>query len=290
MHGLLGNVAVVTGATGGIGRWIALGLARAGYHVVLVARSAERGAATQSWIASLVPGTSTELRLANLSLVRDTARIGAEIADVHPRIRLLVNNAGMYATRRQMTAEGLDAVLATNLLAPTLLMDTLAGALTAGAPARIVTAGSSTSDRARLRPGDLDPARAYGFFGADAYARSKLAVMMTTFTRAARLSGTGVVANVVHPGLVRTDIVRERGVVGVAWRLISLVSRTPEQGADTPLHVATASDWAGRTGCYVKDRRAVSPNPLALDAGLRAAIESETQALLHGAGAVPLAP
>ncbi len=116
-------VGVVTGASGGIGRWIALGLARAGCHVVLICRDSERGNAVAAWIASQVSGSSTEVLLADLSSLREAHRLGLEITAVHPRVNVLVNNAGMFAARRQVTAEGHDAVLAVNHLAPFVLTD-----------------------------------------------------------------------------------------------------------------------------------------------------------------------
>ncbi len=272
------RVAVVTGATGGIGRWIALGLARAGLHVALVGRAADRAEAASGWIARNAPGSSTEIRLADLGSLRATERVGREIAEAHPRIAVLVNNAGMFSARRQVTAEGREAVLAVNHLAPFVLTDALEGALLAGAPSRIVNVGSSTSDRARIDPADLELERNWGMVRA--YAQSKLALMITTFARADRLRGTGVVANLVHPGLVASGLVREGGAIGIGWRLVALFARTEEQGAVTPLHVALAPDWETRTGAYVKDREAASPNPLALDPALVRDVDAATRALV----------
>jgi NAD(P)-dependent dehydrogenase (short-subunit alcohol dehydrogenase family) len=272
-------VGVLTGASGGIGRWIGLGLARAGHHVVLVCRDLERGNAVAGWIASEVPGSTTELRLANLSLLREAYRIGLEIAAAHPRLNLLVNNAGMFAAHRQVTTEGREAVLAVNHLAPFVLTDALEGALRAGAPSRIVNVGSSTSDRARIDPQDLELTRHWGM--ARAYSRSKLAMMMATFSRAERLHGSGVVANVVHPGAVATGLVKEQGPIGLAWRLMAPFLRTEEQGADTPLHVALSEDWAKITGAYVKDRAAVRPNSRALDRALMREVDAATRVLVE---------
>jgi len=100
------QVAVVTGATGGIGRWIALGAARAGHHVVLVCREAVRGEAVGRWITGQVPAGRIEMRVADLSSLRAARRLGREIAMAHPRIGLLVNNAGIFTACRQLTAEG----------------------------------------------------------------------------------------------------------------------------------------------------------------------------------------
>jgi NAD(P)-dependent dehydrogenase (short-subunit alcohol dehydrogenase family) len=272
------EVAVVTGATGGIGRWIALGLARAGHHVILVCRDRARGDAVTDWIAQHAPLSSTELRLADLSSLRATRRLGDGIADAHPRLSLLVNNAGIFTARRQLTVEGRELVLAVNHLAPFVLTDALEGALRAGAPSRIINVGSSTSDRARINPEDLELARRWGM--QRAYGRSKLALMMSTFARAGRLRGSGVVANVVHPGMVATGLIREKGAIGVAWRLMAPFLLTEEQGAATPLYAALAPDWTTITGAYVKHRVAVRPNPRALDPVLVERVDSVTRALV----------
>jgi NAD(P)-dependent dehydrogenase (short-subunit alcohol dehydrogenase family) len=215
-----------------------------------------------------------------LSLLGVTHRVGLAIAAAHPRIGVLVNNAGMFAARRKVTAEGHEAVLAVNHLSPFVLTNALEGALRAGAPSRIVNVGSSTSDRARIDPDDLELTRRWGMVRA--YGQSKLAMMMATFARAERLRGSGVVANVVHPGTVATGLIRERGLIGVAWRLMAPFVRTEEQGADTPLHVALAPEWATITGAYVKDRAAARPNKRACDMSLVRRVEGVTRILAEG--------
>ncbi len=107
-------------------------------------------------------------------------------------------------------------------------------------------------------------------------------MMMATFARAEHLRGSGVVANVVHPGAVASGLIKERGPIGAAWRRMAPFLRTEEQGADTPLHVALAPDWAGITGAYAKDRAAVRPNLRALDAGLVKKVDSVTRVLVEG--------
>jgi len=259
-------VAVVTGATGGIGRWIALGLARAGKHVILIGRDRTRGEVTQTWIDQQVPRAKTELLMADLSMLSETRDVARRITARHAKIAVLINNAGVFESQRIATAEGHDRVLATNLLCPFVLTQALLPSLIAGAPARIVNVGSSTSDRARIDPDRLVLGRRWGM--QRAYAQSKLALMMVTFALARRLEGTGVVANVVHPGLVATGLVRAGGVIGLVWQALSLTALTGEQGADTPLHVALAPELGAASGLYLKDRRAVPPNPLALDPDL----------------------
>jgi NAD(P)-dependent dehydrogenase (short-subunit alcohol dehydrogenase family) len=271
------QVAVVTGATGGIGRWITLGLAQAGHHVVMIARDPVRGEAAAAWIKQRVPGSSIEVQLADLSSLAATQRVGREIAARHPRVALLINNAGMFTARRQVTAEGHEHVLAVNHLAPYVLTNELEAALHAGAPARVINVGSSTSDRASIDPDDLELEQGWGMVRA--YSQSKLAIMMSTFALAQRLRGSGVVAHVVHPGAVATGLIRESGLIGIAWRLMAPFMRTEEQGADAPLYAALAPEWANITGAYVKNRRAVRPNRRALNLVLVGKVDAATRKL-----------
>ncbi len=278
MDGVERPVAIVTGASGGIGRWIALGLARAGHHVELMCRDPARGAAAVAWIEQQVPAAATSLRLVDLRNLRAVRALGQALAATHPRIGLLVNNAGMFTAARQVTAEGHEAVLAVNHLAPFVLSDALDAALRAGAPARIVNIGSSTSDRATLDPADLELTRRWSMVRA--YGGAKLALMMASFARAERLRDSGVVVNVVHPGLVATGLIRESGPIGLAWRLLARFARTEEQGAATPLHVALSPEWATITGAYAKDCARARPNRRALDPALVARVEQATRDLL----------
>ncbi|HEY5047838.1 MAG TPA: SDR family NAD(P)-dependent oxidoreductase [Rhizomicrobium sp.] len=270
-------VAVVTGASGGIGRYIALGLARTGYRLVLICRDPARAQATREWISDAVPNSFTEPRIADLSLLAATHAIGSEIAASHPRIALLINNAGVFEAKPVMTAEGFDRVLAVNLLSPFVLTRALLPSLLAGSPSRIVNVGSSTSDRAHIDPDHLVLGERWTMVRA--YGQSKLALLMTTFALANRLSGTGVVANVVHPGLVATGLVRSGGIIGLVWRGLAAFALTEEQGAETPLHAALAPEFATISGVYLKNRRSVPPNPQARDPVLRERVWTATEAL-----------
>ncbi len=261
------QVSVVTGASGGIGRFVALGLARAGHHVVLVGRDAGRTHAARDWVMAQVPGAAPDVELADLSLLAETRALAARIAARHTSVHVLVNNAGVYCARREETAEGHERVIATNHLSPFVLTRALLPALrAAGSGARVVNTGSSTSDRARIFPDDLEGRRRWGLV--HTYAQSKLALLMTTRRLARDLDGSGITANVVHPGAVATGLVRARGPVGLAWRLMAPFLLTEAQGADTPVHVATSPEFRTTTGAYVKKRCVVAPNRLALDEAL----------------------
>ncbi|WP_161992570.1 SDR family NAD(P)-dependent oxidoreductase [Aureimonas leprariae] len=272
------KTAVVTGGTGGIGRFVALGLARAGYHVVVVGRDPAKGEAVLARIAREAPEGSAELELVDLSSLAATRDLGRRVASSHPNLSLLVLNAGIFAARREETDEGHERVLAVNHLAPFVLLRELAATLRANAPARIVTVGSSSSDRASIDPDDLELRRGWNMVSA--YSRSKLGVMMTTFEWARRLEASGVTANVAHPGAVATGLVRTPGVIGLAWRGLAAFFRTEEEGAETPLHLCLAPDLAAVSGRYFKDRRVVRPNRRAEDPALLARVWAATERLV----------
>ena len=270
--------AVVTGATGGIGRFIALGLAREGYHLVLICRDRVRAEGTRAWIADTVPHSSMDLRIADLSLLSATLEIASDIAASHPRIALLINNAGVFEAKPVTTAEGFDRVLAVNLLSPFLLTRALLPSLMADGHSRIVNVGSSTSDRARIDPDNLVLGDRWTMLRA--YSQSKLALMMMTFALAKRLAGTGVTANVVHPGMVATGLVRTGGIIGLVWRCLAALSLSEERGADTPLHAALAPELATVSGTYFKNRRSALPNRLALNPALLERVWMATERLV----------
>ena len=266
------KTAVLTGATSGIGRWIAAGLVKAGYDLTLIARDEARAAATLAWIKSRTPDAVVEVRIADLSSIAETRAVAAVILRDRPRLDLLVNNAGVLCARRQVTAEGHERTLAVNLLSPLALTEALLPALKAARPSRIVMVGSSSSDRARIDPANLELAR--GWSMVRAYAQSKLALLMMSRALAARLAGSAVTVNVVHPGLVATEIVRNGGLVGLAWKVMAPFSMTPEQGAATPLYACLAPEMAGKTGLYLKRRRPAAPNPLVENAALVARVSA----------------
>ena len=272
--------AAITGATGGIGRWIALGLVDAGFRLLVIGRDPVRLHATRDWLAGQSPGSAGRIELitADLSLLADTRAAADAVVSRAGRLDLLVNNAGLLSPRRIETAEGHEHTLAVNHLAPFVLTEALLPSLRAADRARIVNVGSSTADRARINPDDLELERRWGMVRA--YAQSKLALLMTSLSLAGQLDGSGISVNVVHPGMVATGLVRNRGVVGLAWRAMAPFLLSEQQGAETPLFAACSPDAAGLTGGYLKRCRPVPPNPLATDPALRARVLDATRRLV----------
>ena len=270
--------AVLTGGTSGLGRWVAAGLAKAGYALTLIARDEAKAAAAMAWIRSRTPAAVVEIEIADLSSLAATRAVASTILGRTPRLDLLVNNAGVLSPKRDVTPEGHERTLATNLLSPLALTEALLPVLRAGAPSRIVMVGSSSSDHARIDPDNLELER--GWSMVRAYSQSKLALLMTSRALAQRLDGSGVTVNIVHPGLVATDIVRHGGIVGLAWKLMAPFSLTPEQGAATPLYACLSPEMAGKSGLYLKRGRPATPNPLVNDAALSTRVVAAAEQLL----------
>jgi NAD(P)-dependent dehydrogenase (short-subunit alcohol dehydrogenase family) len=287
------KIALVTGATHGIGIWTALGLATPGSTVAIVARNPVLGETTRQWLAERAPDAQIDLLLADLSSMAAVRQLAAEVKARYPRLDLLINNAGLGRPRRELTVDGFEQTFAVNHLAPFLLTLELLDLLKNTAPARIVNVGSQASDRATI---DLDNLQAEKHFEImTAYGQSKLAMLLFTIELARRLSGSGVTVNIVHPGVVATNIYNNfdlggwRGaVLSAALRVARLFLLSEQQGAKTTLHVATAPELAGVTGRYFKNSKEAAHNPIADDRALSAALWERSLALTGGpASGVP---
>ncbi|WP_030315096.1 SDR family NAD(P)-dependent oxidoreductase [Streptomyces sp. NRRL B-3229] len=201
---------LITGATSGLGRYVAFELVRAG-HVVL-AHGRDRGR-TESLVAELRLEGEAEGFVADLASLAEVRDLGARVAEARAGLDVLINNAGMGAgspgTGRELSADGHELRLAVNYLAPVALTRALLPTLTANAPARIVNVGSVGQE-----PLDFDdPEFTRGYAGFAAYRRAKFALAAHTFALAEELKGTGVAVNVLHPAtFMDTAMVREGGM------------------------------------------------------------------------------
>ncbi|MFC7331314.1 SDR family NAD(P)-dependent oxidoreductase [Marinactinospora rubrisoli] len=258
--------AVVTGATGGIGEAIARRLAAEGRAVVLVGRSAERLEGARRRIAAAVPDAELRLERADLSLMGDVRRLAERlVAGGVPDV--VVSNAAVVTELGDVTSEGIQRMLATNHLAPYLLLRSLAGAI-GERPARFVVVGASPSGLARVpvdladlecRTGRGLPPVPPSFRPFAAYGRTKNMNAMFGYALARRLAGSRITVNGAHPGVIReTGLGREtRGALRAFTVLLAPFVPGPEAGADTPAWLAGSPEVAGVSGRFFVRRRMV---------------------------------
>lgn len=254
---MTGRVCVITGASSGLGYETALALAGKGATVALLCRSPERGEQARAQIAAATANEDLHVIAcdhANLDSVRDAA---GELLARFDALHVLVNNAGLMIMQRRITVDGLEETFQVNHLGAFLLTSLLRERLVASAPARIVTVSSLGHRGARLHFGDLQSERFYDGF--TVYCRSKLANVLFTYELARRLEGTGVTANTLHPGFVRTGFGRGSGPLMRALVLLSQVPPlgvSPRRGARTQVWLAGAPEVENVSGKYFHGHRA----------------------------------
>jgi retinol dehydrogenase 12 len=256
-----GRVALVTGATGGLAKAVAAGLAREGATVVVVGRTVARADEAAGEIRTRVPAATLEPLACDLSLQSSIRSAADTFLSRHDRLDVLVNAAGVFRKERHETPDGLELTFATNVMSYFLLTSLLLDALKRGAAtngsARIVNIASRYGNT-RLTFDDLQTTK-----GKYSYLRSTpptmLARVLLTQEFAERLKGSGVVANAAHPGLVKnTALLRD---VGGPFQWVTNTFGSPaEKAADTPLWLATSNETAGVTG-KLWARRKELPTP-----------------------------
>ena len=256
IHGgpMAGRTVLVTGATSGIGRATALGLATMGAHVAITGRDRRRTENAAREI-SAAGGRNTEVFVADLSSQAQVRRLAGEVLEGLPRIDVLVNNVGGYWSTRHVTADGLERTFAVNHLAPFLLTDLLLERLQASAPARVVTVSSNAHAAGRIDFDDLQSERSYS--GNRAYSQSKLANVLFTYQLASRMGRSAVTANALHPGVVRTSFGAEdpARIQRFLVPLLRPVMKSPAKGAVTSIHLASALELEQVSGQYFVGRR-----------------------------------
>jgi NAD(P)-dependent dehydrogenase (short-subunit alcohol dehydrogenase family) len=274
-----GRVVVLTGASSGIGAAAAIELGRLGATVVPIGRSAQRLAAVAEKLEA-AGGTAADPEVADLSSLEEVRALAQRLLARHARIDVLVNNAGTVASRRPLTPEGHGKTFAVNHLAPFLLTNLLLDRLRSSAPARVVTTSSVEHRKGSIDPRTLaQDERTWSPMAA--YRNSKLANVLFTRELARRLEGSGVVANCLHPGGVRTELGRELPLVmKLGWKLISRSFATPQDGARTLVYLASAAEAGEVSGEYFANCGPARISPQAGDQALARALWRESEQLV----------
>lgn len=258
------NVCLITGGTGGIGRVTAQALAAAGATVVIVARSQPKAEQVVTAIREKTAHPRVEYLLGDLSVQADVRQVAHDFRERYGRLDVLINNAGQFFVKNQMTQDGIEQTFALNHLAYFLLTNLLLDLLVASAPSRIINVSSMAHLGGRLNLSDLQNKRGYN--GWKAYSQSKLANVYFTYELARRLEGTGVTVNALHPGFVATNFGRTNGgIFNPIFKLAQIGAITPEQGAETSIYLATSPEVEGVTGKYFIKCKAVPSSKVSYD-------------------------
>ena len=300
---MVGKTVLVTGATGGIGKATAVGLARLGARVGITGRDIARAEAAATDIRAVANSAAVDAFAADLSSQADVRRLAREVLDLYPRLDVLVNNVGGFWAHRHLTADGLEHTFALNHLAAFLLTNLLLDRLIASAPARIVTVASGAHTTGRIDFDDLQGEQKYS--GQRAYNASKLANVMFTYELARRLRGSGVTATVLHPGVVRTAFGAEdqAAFFTVLSPLIRPFLKTTAQGAATSIYLASSAKVEGSTGRYFANSKPKNSSKSSYDTAAagrlwqvsvdlvgRSTVLETDRVVLHGADPAPLPP
>ncbi|KAF5922840.1 hypothetical protein HPG69_013185 [Diceros bicornis minor] len=276
---LPGKVVVITGANTGIGKETARELARRGksFHfrvhravppafltggarVYIACRDVLKGESAASEIRADTKNSQVLVRKLDLSDTRSIRAFAEGFLAEEKQLHILINNAGVMMCPYSKTADGFETHLGVNHLGHFLLTYLLLERLKESAPARVVNLSSVVHHAGKIRFHDLQSEKHYsrGF----AYCHSKLANVLFTRELAKRLQGTGVTTYAVHPGIVRSELVRHSFLLCLLWRLFSHFLKSAREGAQTSLHCALAEGLEPLSGKYFSDckRTWVSPS------------------------------
>ena len=231
---------VVTGGNSGIGKATAIALAKMDHKVVIVCRNAGKGETALAEIRDKSGSDDIELVIGNLDNIESTKALACILSRQYPELSVLVNNAGVWMTKKTMTADGLEYSFQVNHMAPFILSILLLPTLKKNAPARIVNVNAGLYVKGVL---DLKTTPVGDDFHLiKTYMNTKLCNAMFTRELAKAIEGSGVTVNALHPGVIRTRLGDFSGLTGFFLRAFKVFWRSPKKGADAPVWLATAPE------------------------------------------------
>jgi NAD(P)-dependent dehydrogenase (short-subunit alcohol dehydrogenase family) len=245
-----GKTVLITGATSGIGKETAIGMARLGAMVVIAGRDEKKGNAAKYEIIRLSNNASVKFFFCDLASFESIRSFCKAFKTRFAALHVLINNAGVWNFKRRETKDGIENTFAVNYLAPFLMTTLLLDLLKKSAPSRIVNV-SSGLHRGTINFNDIEYRNS--FSGVKAYSQSKLALILFTKLLAKNLRGTGITVNAVHPGFVSTGLGREASAfLRACFRIFG---KSASKGARTSLYVASAPEIEYVSGEYFADNK-----------------------------------
>jgi NAD(P)-dependent dehydrogenase (short-subunit alcohol dehydrogenase family) len=250
-----GKICLVTGANSGIGFETAMGLAKRGAKVILLCRNSEKGAHAVSKLRKTLENPDVEVKQIDVSDLSSVRRFVDQFKE--KKVDVLIHNAGVLPLKRDVTREGIELTLATNLIGPFLLTHLLMPKLMASNQSRVITVSSGGMYLQKLDLRNLQSTLGK-FSGVKAYANTKRAEVIVNKLWSNFIPKSKVTFNTMHPGWVDTPGVQNS--LPKFWQVMKSKLRTPEQGADTIVWLANSNIVRNRSGQFWFDRRQVSPD------------------------------
>lgn len=262
---MIGKVALITGATSGMGEATAYALAAQGATVVLHGRDGKRARELAESIQERTKNPAVYFLLADLGSFEAVRILAADFQRDFHRLDVLVNNAGAVFSRREESMNGHELTLQVNYLSHFLLTNLLLGMLKESSPSRVINVTSTIHERGRIDFDDLQMNRK--FSGQKAYATSKLAMLLFTYELARRLEGSGVTCNASNPGIAKTSLGYDSGLIAsLSRRVVDLFGKSAEKGAETTIYLATSREVERTSGKYFEDQAESESSELSYDA------------------------
>ncbi len=247
-------------------------------QVIMVSRNEARGQAALADVRESTGNDNLHLFTADLSSQASIRRMVKAVLDQFSALHVLINNAAVICSQRELTEDGIERQFAVNHLAPFLLTNLLLKTLKQSAPARIINVSSQMHQRTGFDFENLQGEKSYPPRGI--YAQTKLANLLFTQELARRLQGTQVTANALHPGTVATGLFgRFLGLPGWLRFLSDWYGISPQQGAKTSLYLALSPEVEHTSGEYFRNCRPCPPNPLVLEERLAAQLWERSEKL-----------
>ncbi|KAL7636580.1 UNVERIFIED_CONTAM: hypothetical protein RMT77_013357 [Armadillidium vulgare] len=269
---LHGKTVIVTGASAGIGKEAAFDIAQRGARVILACRNLEKAGRIKDWIVSSTGNKNVICRHLELSDLESVRKFAKETIEKEKKIDVLVNNAGMFSSTRQLSKQGHELTLATNHYGPFLLTILLLDLIVKSSPSRIINVSSLAHSFQGLDLGDMHfKNRTYRWM--PSYSQSKLCNVLFTNELARRLAQKGiknVTVNSLHPGGVNTEIGDKSGEfwMKILGFVMQYATKTEKLGAQTTIHLAVSDEGAKVTGEYFVDCKIAPTSEKAKDEAL----------------------
>ena len=271
-----GKRVFITGGNSGIGLVAASELAKQGAEIVLACKPSKKTDLAVSFLnsASSVPVINLDVDLASLESVRNLA---ARFLEKYDSLDVLINNAGIFPPKQRFTLDGFEMQFGVNHLSHFLLTNLLMDCLEKTSPSRVITVSSMLHKKGEIA---FDSFRGYEKYNSSlAYNNSKLCNVLFALELASRKVDSGVTSNVLHPGAVSTDIVRD--LPWVVRKIIGMMFMSPEKGAKTTVMLASDPSMEKETGNYYDQTKLDECSPLGHDKELRKSLWDQSAELVN---------